>query len=221
MVYTTILRAPFFYGKGLIVLQDSFSIERALHGQGYVAVVGVDEAGRGPLAGPVVAGAVFLPPGADYTPFKDSKKLSHKKRVMLFGRIKELNYPYGVGLCSPAEIDDINILQASLLAMRRAVLALNMQADYLLIDGKFTVDLDLPQEPLIKGEDKSSSIAAASIVAKVTRDQLMTDYDREYPLYGFAAHKGYPTKLHKALIAEHGVCPIHRRTFRGVKEFCV
>lgn len=203
------------------VLADSFTLERALHKQGYTRVIGVDEAGRGPLAGPVVAGAVLLPADADYTPFRDSKKLTHKKREILFAHIKEHQYLYGVGICSPAEIDALNILQASLLAMRRAVLAMGVKAEYLLIDGTFTIDMDLPQDALIKGEDKSASIAAASIVAKVTRDQLMVAYDKEYPLYNFAGHKGYPTKAHKALIAEHGVCPIHRRTFRGVKEFCL
>lgn len=202
-------------------MSDSFALERALHNQGYTAVIGVDEAGRGPLAGPVVAGAVLLPADADYTPFIDSKKLTHKKREILFAHIKERQYLYGVGICSPAEIDALNILQASLLAMRRAVLAIGVKAEYLLIDGTFTLDLDLPQDALIKGEDKSASIAAASIVAKVTRDQLMVAYDEAYPQYNFAGHKGYPTKAHKALIAEHGVCPIHRRTFRGVKEFCL
>ncbi len=202
------------------VISDSFGFERGLHKKGYPIVVGVDEAGRGPLAGPVVAGAVFLPADVDYSVFKDSKKLSHKKREKLFATIKEQHIPYGVGLCSPEEIDDINILQASLLAMQRAVLDLSVKADYLLIDGKFTIDMVLPQEALIKGEDKSASIAAASIVAKVTRDELMVAYDAEYPQYNFAGHKGYPTKAHKALIGEYGVCPIHRRSFRGVKEFC-
>lgn len=182
-------------------------------------VVGVDEAGRGPLAGPVVAGAVLLPLDADYTLFKDSKKLSAKKREMLFALMQEQHFVYGVGLCSPEEIDTINILQASLLAMKRAVQNMKCQSEYLLIDGKFKIAMDLPQQALVKGEDKSASIAAASIVAKVTRDALMKEYDQQYPEYQFARHKGYPTKLHKALIVEHGICPVHRRTFKGVKEF--
>ncbi len=199
---------------------DSFSIEKTLHLEGYKSVVGVDEAGRGPLAGPVVAGAVLLPLDCDHTIFKDSKKLSPKKRDKLFALIQEQKIIYGVGLCSPAKIDDINILQASLLAMQRAVLAMQCQPDYLLIDGKFKIHMDLAQDALIKGEDKSASIAAASIVAKVSRDLLMLEYDEQYPEYQFARHKGYPTKLHKALIARHGVCPIHRRTFKGAKEYC-
>ncbi len=201
-------------------MNDVFSIERALQSQGVQGVAGVDEAGRGPLAGPVVAGAVILPAGCDYSVFKDSKKLSGTRREVLFAKLCDEQIPYGVGLCSPAEIDEINILQASLLAMKRAVLDLKLQPGYLLIDGKFTIDMDIPQEALVKGEDKSSSIAAASIVAKVTRDMLMLEYDRKYPLYQFARHKGYPTKLHKSMIVEHGFCPIHRRTFKGVKEFC-
>lgn len=198
---------------------DSFSIEKKYHQEGYQCVVGVDEAGRGPLAGPVVAGAVLLPDSCDYTIFKDSKKLSPKKREMLFELIKEQKIIYGVGSCSPKEIDEINILQASLLAMKRAVNDMACQPEYLLIDGKFTIDMDLPQDALIKGEDKSASIAAASIVAKVTRDHLMIKYDKQYPEYQFARHKGYPTKLHKSLIVEHGVCPIHRLTFKGAKEY--
>lgn len=200
---------------------DSFFFERTLSGQGFKVIVGVDEAGRGPLAGPVVAGAVLLPVQCDYTVFKDSKKLSAKRRETLFALIVKQGIPYGVGICSPREIDEINILQASLLAMRRAVLELSCIPDYLLIDGTFTIDMDVAQEALVKGEDKSASIAAASIVAKVSRDAIMVDYDRQYPQYQLAQHKGYPTKLHKALIAEHGVSPIHRRSFKGVKEHCL
>ncbi len=198
---------------------SNFSWERALFEQGITAVAGVDEAGRGPLAGPVVAGAVILSADIDLTPFRDSKKMTAKARERVFALLYDLDIPCGVGICSPAEIDDINILQASLLAMKRAVLDLPRAAAYLLVDGKFTVPMDLPQEALIKGEDKSASIAAASIIAKVSRDHLMVDYDQQYPLYNFAQHKGYPTKAHKAIIAEHGICPIHRRTFKGVLEF--
>ena len=188
--------------------------------QGFSPVAGVDEAGRGPLAGPVVAGAVILPPDFDHSPFRDSKKMTAKARQRAFAVIEEQQIPHGVGICSAAEIDEINILQASLLAMKRAVQALAIHPASLLIDGKFTIDMDLPQEALIKGEDKSASIAAASIVAKVSRDRIMADLDRQYPLYLFGKHKGYPTKLHKALVAQHGPCPIHRRTFKGVREHC-
>ncbi len=197
---------------------DTYSYERRLHAQGLLPVAGVDEAGRGPLAGPVVAGAVILPADLDYSPFKDSKKLTAKGRERVYAHLEELQVPMAVGICTAQEIDDINILQASLLAMKRAVEKLGQAPAFLLVDGKFTVKMDLPQEALIKGESKSASIAAASVVAKVTRDRLMADYDQQYPLYNFRQHKGYPTKAHKALIAEHGPCPIHRLTFRGVQE---
>ncbi len=197
---------------------DSFSYERELTGKGVRCIAGVDEAGRGPLAGPVVAGAVVLPALCDYALFKDSKKLTAKKREQLFLVLKEMSIPFGVGIASPAEIEEINILQASLLAMKRAVLALPNMADYLLVDGKFSVPLDLPQQSLVKGESKSASIAAASIVAKVTRDRLMRDYHEQFPHYNFKKHKGYPTKEHKALLVQFGPCDIHRKTFAGVKE---
>ncbi len=197
---------------------DTYSWERRLHQDGLMPVAGVDEAGRGPLAGPVVAGAVILPADLDHTPFKDSKKLTAKGRDRVFDLLAELKIPMGVGICSAQEIDKINILQASLLAMKRAVEQLSQSPAFLLVDGKFTVPMDLPQEALIKGESKSASIAAASIVAKVTRDRLMLDYDQQYPLYNFRQHKGYPTKAHKAVIAEHGPCPIHRLSFKGVQE---
>lgn len=197
---------------------DNFSYERRLHQQGVLPVAGVDEAGRGPLAGPVVAGAVILPVGLDYSPFRDSKKLTAKGRDRVFALLEELQVPMAVGICSAQEIDEINILQASLLAMKRAVQKLSLAPAFLLVDGKFTVKMDLPQEALIKGEDKSASIAAASVVAKVARDRLMHEYDEKYPLYNFRQHKGYPTKAHKAMIAEYGPCPIHRLTFSGVQE---
>lgn len=210
----------FFYvigmdGKSVL---DTFLFERRLHQDGLLPVAGVDEAGRGPLAGPVVAGAVILPLDIDYSPFKDSKKLTAKGRERVFSLLEELKVPMAYGICSAQEIDEINILQASLLAMKRAVLKLSETPAFLLVDGKFTVKMDLPQEALIKGESKSASIAAASVVAKVTRDRLMRDYDEKYPLYNFRQHKGYPTKAHKALIAKHGICPIHRTTFKGVQE---
>ncbi len=200
-------------------VMDTFYYERRLHADGLLPVAGVDEAGRGPLAGPVVAGAVILPAYLDHSPFKDSKKLTAKGREKVFALLEELQVPMAFGICSAQEIDEINILQASLLAMKRAVQRLSQVPAFLLVDGKFTVHMDVPQEALIKGESKSASIAAASVVAKVTRDRLMLDYDDKYPLYNFRQHKGYPTKAHKAFIAEHGPCPIHRLTFKGVKEY--
>ncbi len=198
---------------------DTFAYERQLHADGVLPVAGVDEAGRGPLAGPVVAGAVILPAEMDHRPFRDSKKLTAKGREQVFALLEDLQVPMAIGICSPAEIDEINILQASLLAMRRAVEKLSEQPAFLLVDGKFTVNMALPQQALIKGESKSASIAAASVLAKVSRDRMMADLAEHYPLYNFAQHKGYPTKAHKALIAAHGPSPVHRLTFRGVKEY--
>lgn len=199
----------------------TFAFELGLADRGYKAVAGVDEAGRGPLAGPVVAGAVILPIDCQYDQFKDSKKLSPQVREKLFVVLQEMAIPVGVGLASPEEIDRINILQASLLAMKRAVLALDCQPDYLLVDGKFQVPLALPQQALVKGESKSASIAAASIIAKVSRDRLMAQYHQQFPEYHFDRHKGYPTALHRQLVKKLGPCKIHRRTFKGVREFVV
>ncbi|MCL7489636.1 MAG: ribonuclease HII [Desulfobulbaceae bacterium] len=203
-------------------LTDTFHYERSLIRAGYPSVAGVDEAGRGPLAGPVVAGCVILPDYAEYFRFKDSKVLTPERREALYDYLRECGAGIGFGVVSPAEIDRINILQASLQAMARAVSQLTgheRQPDYLLVDGKFVAPVDLPQQPLVKGESKSASIAAASIVAKVERDRLMADYHREYPEYNFARNKGYATKDHRQAIARHGPCPIHRRTFKGVREF--
>ncbi len=197
----------------------TFYYELGLAGRGYEAVAGIDEAGRGPLAGPVVAGAVILPPDCRYDRFKDSKKLSPQAREKLFVVLRQMQIPVGVGLASPAEIDRINILQASLLAMKRAVLDLARQPDYLLVDGKFQVPLGLPQQSLVRGESKSASIAAASIVAKVSRDRLMAHYHEQFPEYRFDRHKGYPTALHRRLVEKYGPCEIHRFTFKGVREF--
>ena len=197
----------------------TFACEQGLAGRGYEAVAGVDEAGRGPLAGPVVAGAVILPVDCRYDQFKDSKKLSPKVREKLFFVLRDMDIPVGVGIASPAEIDLINILQASLLAMKRAVLALSCQPDYLLVDGKFKVPLGLPQQALVKGESKSASIAASSIIAKVSRDRLMLQYHQQFPEYHFDRHKGYPTALHRQIIKQIGPCEIHRQTFKGVREF--
>ncbi len=197
---------------------DTFSLERQLIGRGARLVAGVDEAGRGPLAGPVVAASVILPADCRYHLFQDSKKLTERQRERLYATLTGMNIPIGVGVASPAEIDEINILQASLLAMKRAVLNLPEMPDFLLVDGKFTVPLTMNQQALVKGESKSASIAAASIIAKVTRDKIMLDYHAVYPSYNFRKHKGYPTKEHRELLLRFGPCEIHRKTFGGVKE---
>lgn len=197
----------------------NFSHERCLYEQGLRTIAGCDEVGRGPLAGPVLAACVILPSDCDHSIFKDSKALSHARRVKLAKIIKEITGNWAIGIASPEEIDEINILQASLLAMKRAVLSLPLEpADFLLVDGKFQIPLSLPQLTLIKGESKSSSIAAASILAKVARDKIMEKYHEKYPLYGFNQHKGYPTRHHREAIREHGPCSIHRLSFRGVRE---
>ncbi len=198
---------------------DLWVFEKQACEQGYRSVAGVDEAGRGPLAGPVVAGAAILNEQNPIAGLDDSKKLSPNKRDKLFDILQTEAVALGVGIASPAEIDDINILQASLLAMKRAVDNMAMQPDFLLIDGLFKISSALPQEAITKGDSRSASIAAASIIAKVTRDRLMLTYHETYPQYGFAGHKGYPTKAHKAAIRQYGCCPIHRCSFKGVKEY--
>lgn len=198
-----------------------WSYEKKAALSGFLNIAGVDEAGRGPLAGPVVSAAVILPKSFVDDRVTDSKKLTPKKRDLLFDIINEQAVSVGVGVISPEQIDDINILKASLLSMAVAVDQLDQTPDYLLIDGIFKIDSNLSQEAIKKGDSLSISIAAASIIAKVTRDRIMLGYDKQYPQYGFAKHKGYPTKAHKEAIREYGVCPIHRRSFRGVKEFCV
>lgn len=187
--------------------------------KGYQSVAGVDEAGRGPLAGPVVAAAVILTLDADLQGLDDSKKLSLKKREELFPKIQMQSIAYGVAVVSPAVIDEINILQATRLAMKQAVEKLMSVPDLLLIDGNQKIDFALEQWAIVKGDSKSFSIAAASVLAKVTRDRIMDDYHHLYPQYEFAQHKGYGTKLHRELIVKHGPCPIHRRTFKRVKEY--
>ena len=186
--------------------------------QGYAQVAGIDEAGRGPLAGPVVAAAVLLPPDLDLPGVNDSKKLSAATRERLFTEIMARAVAVGVGCSQAQEIDRINILQATLQAMEQAVRLLAPTPDYLLIDGISAVPINIPQKTLKQGDSRSVSIAAASIIAKVTRDRLMVEYDREFPGYGFAAHKGYGCESHMQAIARLGPCPIHRRTFRGVRE---
>ena len=198
---------------------DLWHFERIARKNGYAAIAGVDEAGRGPLAGPVVAAAVMLPAHVEIPEINDSKKLRPRKRSKLFGRIYEAAVAVGIGIVGPERIDRINILQAALLSMRLSVSCLNPSPECLLVDGPFKMQSDLPQYPITKGDSRSISIAAASIVAKVTRDRLMKIYDGFYPQYGLTAHKGYPTQKHRIAIATHGCCPIHRKTFKGVKEF--
>lgn len=177
---------------------------------------GLDEAGRGPLAGPVVAAAVIIDKNNRLQDINDSKKLSVSRRLKLFELIRENSLSSAIGVVEPAVIDEINILQATLRAMEIAVNNLSSKPGYLLIDGNRMTNLTLPQETIIRGDTKSVSIAAASIIAKVYRDILMIEYDKQYPQYEFAKHKGYPTKSHLDLIKIHGPCPIHRKSFKGV-----
>ena len=181
---------------------------------GYRAVAGVDEAGRGPLAGPVVAAAVILPPGYEHPGINDSKKLSSRQRERLYAIIQHDAVSIGVGLSEAPLIDRVNILQATLLAMREAVLELFPPPDFLLIDGLNRIDLATPQEAIIRGDSQSISIAAASIIAKVSRDRLMEMYHRQFPQYNFLRNKGYGTKEHRAAIVKFGRCKIHRCSFR-------
>ena len=197
---------------------DMLAFEKQARSSGYKMVAGVDEAGRGPLAGPVVSAAVVLPETFNVPGINDSKKLSEKKREALFPVIQTQAVAFGIGIADHEEIDRINILQASLLSMKRAVEALQRTPDFLLIDGKFTIDTTIDQRSVIKGDALSLSIAAASILAKVTRDRIMADLDAQYPQYGLKRHKGYPTKAHKEAILVHGPCPIHRKSFKGVKD---
>lgn len=197
--------------------QDLWKYELKARDQGYKLVAGVDEAGRGPLAGPVVAAAVVLPIDVDFEGLDDSKKLSASKREQLFPILQKM--VHGVSVIDREVIDEINILQSARLAMKQAVEKLSKGPDLLLIDGNQKIDSSIKQWPIVKGDSKSFSIAAASVLAKVTRDRIMDDYHNLYPQYEFTRHKGYGTKLHRDLIAEHGPCPIHRRTFKGVTEY--
>ncbi len=192
--------------------------ETSAENQGYRFVAGVDEAGRGPLAGPVVAAAVLLPAKVSLFGLDDSKKLSEKSREKFFPEIIQTALAYGVGVVSVETIEKINILQAALLAMKQAIEKCNPPPDLLLIDGNKRVDHPADQWILVGGDGKSLSIAAASVLAKVTRDRIMQEYHQHYPEYGFDRHKGYPTKLHKEKLRQFGPCPIHRKTFKGVKE---
>jgi ribonuclease HII len=195
-------------------LAQLVEIENSLHRQGYQRVAGVDEAGRGPLAGPVVASACCIPEGVVFAGIDDSKCLSRKERQRLFTLLT--TYPgvvYGIGSADHLEIDLFNILQATLQAMKRAVDQLPAPPDYLLVDGQHLFSTAIPAQALIKGDRRAQAIAAASILAKETRDRLMEHYDTLYPPYGFLHHKGYPTASHRAAIAQHGLSPIHRLSF--------
>lgn len=196
---------------------NMWEIEDGLYAEGVQVICGVDEAGRGPLAGPVCAAAVILPPHLEIPGLTDSKKLTDKKRRELFPMIQEQALAYGIGMASEQEIDEINILQATFLAMQRALDQLHVKPDLALIDGNREKDFGLPVKTVVKGDSLSMNIAAASILAKVTRDDLMVQLAQTYPQYDFEIHKGYGTKAHYAALAEHGPSPIHRMSF--LKKF--
>lgn len=197
---------------------DMLLLEGQAMRRGYQRIAGVDEAGRGPLAGPVVAAAVILPSGLMLPGVNDSKQLSEEKRDALFDVIHREALAVGVGVGDHALVDSINILQATLSAMRDAVRSLSITPDFILIDGISSIPMNIAQRTVKKGDSLSLSIAAASIIAKVTRDRMMAEYDAKYPGYGFASHKGYGAASHLAAIAALGPCPIHRKSFSGVKE---
>ncbi|MBR3968846.1 MAG: ribonuclease HII [Clostridia bacterium] len=191
-----------------------FSYEKEAYSKGYKLVCGVDEAGRGPLAGPVCAAAVILPENCEIDGLNDSKKISEKKREMLYDIIIEKAVAYSIAYGTLEEIEEHNILEATYIAMNRAIDGLDIKSDFALIDGnRVPKGIKIPCETVVKGDSKSFSIAAASILAKVTRDRLMLEYDKKYPQYLFAKHKGYGTKAHYDAIKQHGVCEIHRLSF--------
>lgn len=197
--------------------QNMWEIEESLYSDGLNVICGVDEAGRGPLAGPVYAAAVILPPNLEIPGLTDSKKLSDKKRRELFPVIQEQSVAYGIGSASEQEIDEINILQATFLAMRRALAQLTVTPDLVLIDGNRETDFGLPVKTVVKGDSLSANIAAASVLAKVSRDDWMLEMAKQYPQFGFEIHKGYPTRAHYDALRAHGPCPIHRMSF--LKKF--
>ena len=197
-----------------------YHLEDEVSSDGFLSVCGVDEAGRGPLSGPVVAAACILPRGLVIERLNDSKKLSPKRREQLFDEICEKAIAYSIAEASPEEIDSLNILNATMLAMRRAIEGLSVPADFALIDGNCARDIPVPCRTVVSGDATSSSIAAASILAKVTRDRLCLLDDEHYPQYGFAKHKGYGTKLHMNALRTYGPCPIHRRSFLKFLDSC-
>jgi ribonuclease HII len=190
--------------------------EAEAYNAGYTLIAGIDEAGRGPLAGPVVASAVILPKGICIPSIDDSKKLLEKKREQLYDVILKEAVSIGIGIVDEKTIDEINILQASILAMKIAIGQLNIKPDFILSDAVSLPDMNIPQKAIIKGDSKSISIAAASIIAKVTRDRLMCEYHKKYPMYKFISNKGYGTAKHLEMLKRYGPCEIHRRTFKGV-----
>lgn len=201
---------------------DTFQFERMLRKRGFAHIAGADEAGRGPLAGPVVGAAVILPPDCDYSLFCDSKQTTEKQRYHLRDLMYRIGAKIGTGVVSTETIDSINILQASLLAMKEAIAELAESAvepDFILVDGKQTLPLQTPQEALVKGDARSASIGAASIIAKTLRDEIMAELHNRYPAYNFIGNKGYPTAQHRRIIKEIGPSPAHRSSFKGVKEF--
>lgn len=195
---------------------DLWAFERAARAEGHQIVAGVDEAGRGPLAGPVVAAAVILPLSCNTRGINDSKQLTEEEREHAFKRILKIAIAFGVGVVDEKQIDRINILRATHRAMRAAISGMEIRADLYLIDGLPITDFEYPHEAIVDGDCKSASIAAASIIAKVTRDRIMRKYDEIYPEYGFARHKGYTTEEHLEMLAVHGVCEIHRQSFEPV-----
>ncbi len=186
--------------------------------RGFKVIAGVDEAGRGPLAGPIVAAAVVFPEEYRNGEIRDSKQLTPKKRETLYPLIRQDALAVGIGVIEPAVIDEVNVLRATLMAMEEAVASLSLPADYLLIDGNRSIRTEIPQETIVKGDSKSVSIAAASIIAKVSRDRIMEMYHRQYPRYNFIENKGYGTKEHREAIRKYGFCKIHRKSFKWVKE---
>ena len=198
---------------------DNLEYEKKLKSEGYNIIAGVDEVGRGPLNGPVVASCCIINPDIDLTGITDSKKISEKKREKLYDYLTK-NVIYGIGEASPKEIDELNILNATKLAMKRAIDEVKKQTniDYLLIDGNMKFDLDIPYLSIVKGDLKSASISVASIIAKVTRDRMMIELDKKYPMYGYKLHKGYPTKKHIEALKKYGLIDGYRISYGPVKE---
>lgn len=196
-------------------MTDKLLYEKELRASGYVNICGVDEVGRGPLAGPVVCAAVIMPLNDIIEGVDDSKKLSAKKRERLSEEIRKKSVAYAICRVEPQIIDEINILQATRLCMKNAVESLSVPPDFVITDGNMTLDISFPQRSIVKGDANSYTIGAASILAKVYRDKLMEEYAKEYPYYGFEKNAGYGTAAHIAAIKEHGLCPIHRRSFTG------
>lgn len=204
----------------MLPLTDLLAYEKELYNQGIEYIAGTDEAGRGPLAGPVVAAAVILPKGLIITGVNDSKQLTEKKREELFDIINEKALAIGISFIDNNKIDEINILEASRLAMMEAIKQLKIKPQYVLSDA-MKMNIDVPVKPIIKGDALSESIAAASIIAKVMRDRFMDEMDLKYPNYGFKKHKGYPTKDHIEAIKKYGITPIHRKTFKPIKTMLI